>query len=100
MPAIDLTVPHLLTQDEALDRIKNLLQKIKIQYPDTISNLSEEWNANSGAFSFSAMGLPITGTLTVQPAGVAITGELPFAALPFKGMIEETIRERAVKLLA
>lgn len=100
MTNINLTVPHALSRDEALGRIKQLMHDVKNRYAGTIQNLTEEWTDNIGTFGFSAMGLPITGTLTVMPAHVEIAGDLPLTAVPFKGMIETTLRERAISLLA
>jgi hypothetical protein len=45
------------------------------------------------------MGFKISGELNVTAHDVAITGEYPFAAMPFKGTIESTLRERAERLL-
>lgn len=100
MAKLNIVVSHCLTQEEAVKRIKTLLGEVKTQFSDKISNLIEEWNGNTGKFSFSAMGFSISGILTVKPAGVELSGNLPFAATFFKGKIESTIRERAETLLA
>jgi len=36
----------------------------------------------------------------VQPSEVELVGDHPFAAMPFKSRIEETIRREAERLLA
>jgi len=100
MPKVNVAVPHSLTQDEAVKRIRNLLNDVKAQFADKISDLHEEWDGNMGKFSFSAMGFPVSGTLTVKTAQVEISGDLPFAATLFKGKIESTIKNRAETLLA
>ncbi len=100
MAKLNMSVPHKLSQDEALRRIKNLLGEVKNQFADEISDLREEWNGNMGKFSFSAMGFSMSGTLTVNPSEVELSGNLPFAATFFKGKITSTIRERAETLLA
>jgi hypothetical protein len=100
MARLKMTFPHRLAQDEALQRIKTLLGEVKNQFVDKISDLSEEWNGNTGTFSLSAMGFSVSGTLIVKPSEVQISGTLPFAALFFKGRIESAIRERAETLLA
>lgn len=100
MPKLNMSVPHRLPQDEALNRIKRLLGQVKQQYADKISDLREDWEDNIGTFSFSAMGFSVLGTLNVTPSAVELTGNLPFAAGLFKGKIEQTIRERAAELLA
>ncbi len=100
MPKLKIEVPHKLTQEEALNRIKGLLGEVKTQFADKISNLQENWRGNMGTFSFSAMGFSVSGSLSVTPSMVELFGNLPFAALFFKGKIEATIRERAETLLA
>ena len=100
MPAMEMTIPHTLGQEEALRRIQSLLAQVKAQYPDTFSDLHETWTDSGGEFSATIMGMPVSGRLTVTPTQVHLAGNLPFAALPFKGQIEETIRTQAEQLLA
>ena len=100
MAKLNIVVPHHLTQDEAVGRIKKLLGEVKSQFADKISELHEEWNGSIGKFSFSAMGFSISGTLAVKPSSVELSGDLPFMASFFKSDIESTIRERAETLLA
>lgn len=99
MPGINISVPHELSQDEALSRVKRLLGQVEAQFSDKISELQESWVGYVGTFSFSAMGFPVSGTFTVTASEVILQSTLPFAALPFKGKIESTIRERAAILL-
>lgn len=100
MPRLNMSVSHRLSQDEALKRTQSLFGEVKTQFADKISNLHEEWNGSSGNFSFSAMGFSVSGTLTVKPSEVELSGDLPLAAAFLKGKIEATIRERAETLLA
>lgn len=99
MPKINMAVPHSLTEDEAVRRIKTLLIDVKTQFADKIGDLHEEWDGAMGTFNFSAMGFPVSGTLSVKKSQVDISGNLPFAAMLFKGKIESTIKDRAEKLL-
>ena len=100
MPKLNLSVPHKLSQQDAMKRIKGLLEKVKTEHGDKISNLREEWTGHVGTFSFSAMGFSVAGTLEVTPTDVQFSGDLPFAASLFKNKIETTIRDRATELLA
>ena len=99
MPKSTVHVPHTLGQQEALNRIKNILASAKEQHGDRISDLQEHWTNDGGTFSFRAMGFKISGNLKVTDHDVTIVGEYPFAAIPFKGTIEATLRERAERLL-
>ena len=100
MPKLNMAVSHRLTQDEAVKRVMNLIKEMKTQFADKINDLHEEWNGNVGKFHFSAMGFPVSGTLTVKTSQVEISGNLPFAAMLFKRKIETTIKDRAETLLA
>jgi hypothetical protein len=100
MPKLNMTIPHQLTQDEALKRIKSLFGEIKNQFADKISNLREEWNEYTDTFSFSVMGFSVSGTLSVNLCEVELSGNLPFAVSFFKRKIESTIQERATTLLS
>ena len=100
MPKMTVKVPHQIGQEEARTRIQRLLADVKDRYAGQISDVEERWSDNRGEFSLRAMGFNVSGTLEVRPDEVELNGDLPFAAMPFKGRIETTIRERAEQLLA
>jgi hypothetical protein len=100
MANFQMSVQHKLTQEEAMNRIKNLLSEVKNQYAGSIDKLHEEWNGNSNTFNFTAMGFSVSGVLTVLPSEITLACDLPFAASLFKGKIESAIRDKAETLLA
>src|SRR6478735_8744449 len=61
IPSLDFSIPHKLTQEEALKRIKHLLSDAKRDHSDKIDKLEEHWEGNKGTFSFSAKGYDISG---------------------------------------
>jgi hypothetical protein len=97
---MEMTVPHSLSQEEALRRIQSLLERVKAEHPDAFSDLQESWTADGGEFAAKIMGMDVSGRLTVTPDAVHLNGNVPFAALPFKSQIEGTIRREAEQLLA
>ncbi|MFZ4589528.1 MAG: polyhydroxyalkanoic acid system family protein [Ignavibacteria bacterium] len=99
MPKIELNIPHELSQAEALTRIQNFLSELKNEHTDQIKDLEESWNGNIGEFSFKISGFKVSGSLEVGESAVVIKGDLPFAAIFFKGQIEDTIRAKAMELL-
>ena len=99
MPKLEMTIPHKLSQEEALKRIKTLLGEVKKQFANKISNLLEEWGGNVGKFSFSTLGFNVSGRLIVSQSQIELLGNIPFAAVLLKGKIESVIRERANALL-
>ena len=99
MPSIEMSIPHKLTQEEAQRRIQELLPKMKSDFGGQVKDLREEWNGNTGKFSFTAMGFSVSGTLTVNDSSVDLDGDLPFAATLFKGKIKSVIEEKAQQIL-
>jgi hypothetical protein len=99
MPKLAMSVPHTLGQEEATQRVKGLLEKVKSRYQGQVSDLHEEWGDHSGQFSFKTFGFNIKGQVAVEPSEVKVEGELPFAAMMFKAKIEQTIREQLDRLM-
>ena len=100
MPSLTISTPHSLGADEATARIKTFFAKLKERHADKLSNLEEQWDGNRLNYSFSTYGFNIKGDLSVEPGEVKVNGNLPFAAMMFKGKIEQTVREELEKLLA
>src|SRR5262249_27415017 len=100
MPSLKLSFPHQLGQEEAVARLKNLLTRVKEKYQDQVSDLKEAWNGNTLTFSFSTYGFKVLGDVIVQPAEVQLDGQIPIAAMMFKGKIENALRDQLAKELA
>lgn len=100
MPKMTMKIPYQISEEEALTRIKGMINDLKQQHGNQVSNLKEDWQGNTGTFSLTAQGFNTCGTLTVEPRQVVLNGDIPWAAKPFQGMIEATIRERVDRLLA
>ena len=100
MSRLHVNIPHELPQEEAIDRIKNMLGELKESQKEMITNVKEEWVGNTGHFSFTAKSFDLSGMMVVGPASVDIKANLPFALSFFKGQISKVIEERAAKLLS
>ena len=100
MATLDISIPHQLAPQEALNRIQGLLQQLQRDQADTIKDVKENWNGNEGEFSFSANGFDLFGKIKVEENFVHIDGKLPFALSFFKGKISEVIKEKAGALLS
>src|SRR5689334_9262260 len=100
MPTIKISVPHQLGTEEAKRRITKLITETKAQFGSQVSDLKEDWNGDRGSFSFKAMGFSVSGNLLVEPANAQMGINIPFAALPFKGRIEQELSAKAKELLA
>lgn len=100
MPNLEMSIPHQLDQQEALNRIQSLLKKVEAQFPGQLKELKQDWTGNTGAFSFKVMNMPVSGTLTVNSNDVALDSQIPLAAVMFQGKIKSVIMEEAEKVLA
>ena len=100
MPKLSLDVAHTLTPDEAVRRLKRAFLVLRAEHHGSVSNLTEEWLENTFSFAFKAMGMAVSGTVAVEPQKVSLAANLPFAAMMFKGTIEDRIRQEVAKILA
>jgi hypothetical protein len=100
MPALKMSFPHSLGRQTAQERLQTLLEKVKHRYGDQVSNLRESWADNILDFGFTTYGFGIQGSLTVDEKEVRLDGQIPFAAMMFKGKIEQALRDQMTRLLA
>jgi hypothetical protein len=100
MPNLNISIPHQLSQGEALRRLKSAIADAKKQYGEKIDELRESWNGNSGTLDVTAMGQKLSVALTVNPSDVTVQSTLPMIAIMFRGKIEAAIRQEGTKLLA
>jgi hypothetical protein len=91
MPSFNTEVEHQLGQEEATQRLKNLLEQVREQYSDFVTELHGDWADNVLTFSLITYGFKIDGTLTVEDKLARLNGQLPFAATIFRGKIEQSI---------
>lgn len=99
MANLNMTVPHQLPEEEALKRIKSLFTKLRDEQKGTIDDVQESWDGNTGKFSFTAKGFDLSGSIKVNPDGIDIDADLPFAVSLFKGTIKQVINDKASELL-
>ena len=100
MPSFNVQVPHSLGQDAAKARMDSFLETMEKKYKDQISDMDGSWSDNILNFSFNTFGIKIDGKMTVAEDNVQMDGELPFAAMMFKGKIASGIQEALEKVLA
>lgn len=100
MSSLKISIPHNLAGEEARQRIQQLFVKLKEEQKDKIGNIKEDWNGNTGNFSFTAQGFELSGIVTVHPSSVDIDAHLPFALSFFKGKISQVISDKATALLS
>ena len=57
MPKSTIVVPHQLSADEAVKRVKALLADVQQKHASQLSDVHEEWNGNDAQLSWKSMGM-------------------------------------------
>ena len=99
MPSFSTEVPHQLSRDDAIEKLKGFLDKVAERYKDQVSRLDGNWQENILNFDLTTYGFKISGILTVEDKLAKLEGTLPFAALAFRGKIEQSIGDELKKAL-
>ncbi|HCK41353.1 MAG: hypothetical protein CMJ72_04590 [Planctomycetaceae bacterium] len=99
MPKLDLEIPHQLSADEAKDRLTQFTEALQSKFQDQVSDLEQSWEGNDLIFGFKTFGIKIEGKISSLDNKLVLDGELPFAAMMFKGKIESEIREQLERLV-
>jgi len=94
-----VTIPHQLGKQVAAERLTHFLDRVREKYQDQISNLQQTVNGDVLDFGFQTYGIDVRGRITVSEDQLHLDGELPIAAMMFKGKIESAIKGELEKLL-
>lgn len=99
MPKFHLEVPHTFTAEEAKSRLERFVDSLQAQYGDKVSDMEQAWNGNKLTFGFKTFGIKIAGAIESLEQKLAVTGEIPFTAMMFKGKIESEVKEKLARLM-
>lgn len=83
-----------------MEKLKSFIDSMGQQYQDQVDDLQGEWSENCLKYSFAVFGMEIRGTLTVLHEFARIEAQVPFAALAFRGRIEQQMRSELVRILS
>lgn len=100
MPSIQFSVPHGLEPDEVVGRLKAYLTKLRERNESKFQVKTEQWNDRQLKTSFSSYGFAMDAVMQVEPSELKFAVNIPFAAIMFKGQIEQRLRDEMTKLLA
>lgn len=101
MPGFKANFEHNLGKENALNRLKSFSDEVRAKYGSQVSDMEEEWDDDGNLqFAFKAMGLKISGLLSVDDQDAKIDGTIPFAAVVFRGRIEKEITAALEKALS
>jgi hypothetical protein len=99
MPKFHVTVPHPLSQQDAIQKLNGFIDLLRSRYQDQVSGLEQSWDNNVLSFGFKTYGIQVNGKITVNDHQLDLDGDLPFAAMMFKGKIESSIRDELTRLM-
>ncbi len=95
MPSFKVNVPHTIERSEAVNKLKSFMESARKDSPVELTDVEENWdNDGNLKFAFSAMGFRIAGQMMTEGKQVSIKGDLPFAALPFRGALENQLESK------
>lgn len=97
MAHLTMTAEHTLPKEEALRRLKEKL--VDLPYRGRVDDLYEAWRGDTLDFRFKAVGMKVSGSLTVDDSEVRLTAKVPFAVMLLKRTIEKTVRAELGTLL-
>ena len=95
MPKFSVSVPHSVERSEVIGRLKTFMDDARKESPVELSDVKENWHDNGNLeFAFSAMGFRVDGQIVTETEQITISGNLPFAALPFRGALETQLASK------
>ena len=100
MPKFGVRVPHTLKKEEARSRLERFAQMLEEKYAGKVSDMQQTWEGDTLRFHFKTYGIALDGGITVKDDELDLSGDLPFAAVMFKGKIESEIREGLERIVA
>ena len=89
-----IKIKHRLSKIEALDRIKTLLENIKIEYISEFEDLHEQWDSDKGMFNLKIKGYKVSGTVQSKDSLIELNLNLPLVAILFAEKIKGHITIR------
>ncbi len=98
-PVMQVALPHTFSKSQAVQRVKDALDKARPQFKGHVEIHEEKWDGDVLTFSFTAQGQKISGTLTVEEAQYVLYAKLPLMYRLFEGRIESAIKEQVAKMV-
>ncbi len=95
MAKFKVAMDHGMERTLVVERLVGFAEEMRDNVPVEVKNIEESWDSEGNlVFSFTTMGFKVSGEVVTCTTQVTVSGQLPFAALPFRGAIERAIAER------
>jgi hypothetical protein len=94
--------PHQLNPAEVAQRVDNLLALLAARTPSSISHQTHQWNSERTRvdYAFRLNGLPVSGSIRIEPRQVTFEANLSPALIFFQQRIQLQIQEKLQQVLA
>ena len=99
MNTVDIKVPHSISPEEALRRIKELVTNLQREHSANVKNVKEKWTGQEGSVSFSVKGMSVAAKIYVGVDTVRVSSRLPFLLSFYRNKITKTIWEKGTEIL-
>lgn len=100
MARFSVDVHHHLDREDSGLRLRTFADRVREDLPGGVEDVRESWDdAGNVEFSFRAWGFAVSGRMENRAGLVHVSGTIPLAALPFRGMIEREIRNKVLEAL-
>ena len=99
MPRFKVEIPHTLSASDAKSRLERFVDMLQSEHGARATDVEHSWSGNTLNFSFKTFGIKIVGAMLSEDQRLVVEGDLPFAAMMFKGKIESDMREQLGRLL-
>jgi putative polyhydroxyalkanoate system protein len=99
VPKFNIEVPHQLSAQEAKTRLEKKAEFLLGRFGDQVKDMTQSWDGDILNFGFKTLGMRFDGAVGVEDDRVVVNGDLPFAAMMFKGKIESEIRGQLEHIL-
>jgi hypothetical protein len=101
MAKFNVVVDHQVQREEAVTKLRQFSNRMREVVAVEVTEIEETWDQSGNLlFSFKALGFKVSGSMVTCASKVTIIGSLPFAALPFRGAIENQIAEKVKEAIA
>ena len=101
MPKVEVTYPHSMTKEEALNASKKAMTKLVASFEatDVVISSGLTGGEENVEFSCKSRGFSISGKVSIGEKDIKVVVELPMMAIAFKGLVKAAMDKHIPKHL-
>jgi len=98
MPKVEGTYPHAMDQEQAVNVVKNAVEKLLDSFEATNTEITDDGRDNL-KFSCKSRGFSIDGKVVIKENEIDVVVNLPLLAIAFKGLVKAGMDKQIPKYL-